>query len=198
MERNYNDKRNFNRTNEPKDTGSRKRSEKPIFVVQKHDASNLHYDFRVEVDGVLKSWSVPKGPNTSSLVKRMAIPTEDHPMSYADFEGVIIQGEYGGGTVMIWDKGTVESIRTSEDGTPVSLEESYEAGSMEIELHGKKLRGGYNLIRMKGGKMRGNWLLVKREDKYADARKDLLETQPDSAVSGRSLAQISKEERPKK
>ncbi|PAM92948.1 DNA ligase, partial [Flavobacterium sp. IR1] len=105
----YNEKRDFSKTKEPKEKGSGRRNDQPVFVIQKHDATNLHYDFRLEIDGTLKSWSVPKGPSTNPSVKRMAIPTEDHPLAYAHFEGTIPEGEYGGGTVMIWDKGTIKS-----------------------------------------------------------------------------------------
>lgn len=163
-------------------------------MIQKHDATNLHYDFRLEIEGTLKSWSVPKGPSTNPSVKRMAIPTEDHPLAYADFEGVIPQGEYGGGTVMIWDKGTIESNKKDEDGNLISLEESFKNGSIEVILHGKKLKGGYNLVEMKGGKMKGNWLLMKQDDPEADARRNPVSTQVKSVVSGRTLKQIEKEE----
>jgi DNA ligase D-like protein (predicted 3'-phosphoesterase) len=105
----YNEKRDFSKTGEPRDVPSKKKNKQPIFVIQKHDATNLHYDFRLEIDNTLKSCSVPKGPSTDPSIKRMAIPTEDHPIAYADFEGVIPKGEYGGGTVMIWDTGTIES-----------------------------------------------------------------------------------------
>ncbi|MDX1753830.1 MAG: DNA polymerase ligase N-terminal domain-containing protein [Salinimicrobium sediminis] len=190
----YNEKRDFSKTREPKDAPSKKGNKDPIFVIQKHDATNLHYDFRLEIDNTLKSWSVPKGPSTDPSVKRMAIPTEDHPMAYADFEGTIPQGEYGGGTVMIWDKGTIESNKQDENGNIISLEESFKNGSIEVVLHGKKLKGGYNLVEMKGGKMKGNWLLMKQDDAEADARRNPVSTQSKSVVSGRTLKQIAKDE----
>ncbi len=191
----YNEKRNFAETKEPHGKpGPKRKSGLPIFVVQKHDATNLHYDFRLEIGGTLKSWSVPKGPSTNPKIKRMAIPTEDHPMAYADFEGSIPKGQYGGGTVMIWDKGTISSSKKDEEGRKMSLEESYSAGSIEVILQGKKLQGGYNLIKMKGGKMKGNWLLIKQEDEFADSRQDPVRSQPHSAVTGRSLNQISQDE----
>lgn len=192
--KNYNEKRDFSKTKEPKDEPSKTRNKKPIFVIQKHDATNLHYDFRLEIDNTLKSWSVPKGPSTDPSVKRMAIPTEDHPLAYADFEGVIPQGEYGGGTVMIWDKGTIESNKKDKDGNVISLEKSFKNGSIEVILHGEKLKGGYNLVEMKGGKMKGNWLLMKQDDAEADARRNPVSTQAKSVVSGRTLKQIEKEE----
>lgn len=190
----YNEKRDFSKTKEPKDAPSKKGNKEPIFVIQKHDATNLHYDFRLEIDNTLKSWSVPKGPSTDPSVKRMAIPTEDHPIAYADFEGVIPQGEYGGGTVMIWDTGTIESNKKDDDGNIISLEESFKAGSIEVTLHGKKLKGGYNLVEMKGGRMKGNWLLMKQDDAEADARRNPVSTQSKSVVSGRTLKQIEKDE----
>lgn len=189
----YHEKRDFSKTKEPKDGLYKSKNDKPVFVIQKHDASVLHYDFRLEITGTLKSWSVPKGPSTSTLIKRMAIPTEDHPLAYADFEGIIPAGEYGGGIVMIWDRGTFENIKMDEEGIPVSLEDSYSSGSLEISLQGKKLKGGYTLVRMKGGKMRGNWLLTKKDDKYADARKNPVETETKSVVTGRSLEDIATE-----
>lgn len=190
----YNNKRDFSKTREPKDVPQKKKNGKPVFVIQKHDATNLHYDFRLEIDNTLKSWSVPKGPSTDPSVKRMAIPTEDHPIAYADFEGVIPQGEYGGGTVMIWDSGFIESNKKDEEGDLISLEDSFKAGSIEVILHGKKLRGGYNLVEMKGGKMKGNWLLMKQDDAAADARRNPVSTKSKSVVSGRTLKQIEKEE----
>ena len=191
----YNEKRDFSKTREPKDEASfRKDGEKPIFVIQKHEATNLHYDFRLEIDGTLKSWSVPKGPSTDPSVKRMAIPTEDHPIAYADFEGTIPEEEYGGGTVMIWDNGSIESNKRDEDGNLISLEESFEKGSLEVTLHGKKLKGGFNLVEMKGGRMKGNWLLMKQDDKEADARRNPVSTQSKSVVSGRPLQEIAEDE----
>ncbi len=190
----YNEKRDFSKTREPRGISGKKKNKTPIFVIQKHDATNLHYDLRLEIDGTLKSWSVPKGPSTNPSVKRMAIPTEDHPLAYADFEGTIPKGEYGGGTVLIWDKGTIKSIKEDEEGNPISLEESFRAGSIEVALNGKKLKGGYSLVRMKGGRMRGNWLLMKQDDKEADARRNPVSTQPKSVVTGRSIEEIAKDE----
>ena len=191
----YNEKRDFNKTKEPKDEPSAKKNDKPIFVIQKHNATNLHYDFRLEIHNTLKSWSVPKGPSTDPSVKRMAIPTEDHPLAYADFEGTIPEGEYGGGTVMIWDTGTIESNKKDEEGNILSLEESFDNGSIEVTLKGKKLKGGFNLVEMKGGRMKGNWLLMKQDDEEADARRNPVSTEANSAVTGRSLEQIAEEEK---
>ncbi|MDG3582276.1 DNA polymerase ligase N-terminal domain-containing protein [Galbibacter pacificus] len=186
----YNKKRDFSKTKEPKGNSRKKDTNSQIFVIQKHDATNLHYDFRLEIDNVLKSWSVPKGPSTDPSIKRMAIPTEDHPLEYANFEGTIPKGQYGGGTVMIWDKGTYKDL--AEEGQNVS--DSYKKGIIEFYLQGKKLQGGYSLIRMNSGKMKGNWLLIKKDDEKADARRNPVSTQNKSVTSNRTLKEIAKEE----
>ncbi|MFP4562257.1 MAG: DNA polymerase ligase N-terminal domain-containing protein [Spirochaetia bacterium] len=181
----YKRKRDFRKTREPEGKPG-KESGKPIFVIQKHDASNLHYDFRIEVDGVLKSWAVPKGLSTDPKDKRLAIHTEDHPLEYADFEGTIPEDQYGGGTVMVWDRGTYENIKD----TPIS--DALDEGHLEIHLKGKKLEGGYALIRTpRGGKEQ--WLIIKMKDDYADARRNPVSTEPDSVVTGRSLEDIRNE-----
>ncbi len=192
--RDYTSKRDFSKTKEPKADSRFKQSEQPIFVIQKHDATNLHYDFRLEIANTLKSWSVPKGPSTDPRVKRMAIPTEDHPIDYAFFEGTIPKGQYGGGTVMIWDRGPIKNLKTDEDGNEISLKDSYDMGTVEVELQGQKLQGGYALIKMKSGNMKGNWLLLKMSDDKADARRNPVSTEPDSIVSGRSIDEIASEE----
>lgn len=148
----YKKKRKFSKTPEPESESKSKKSKKPIFVVQKHDASNLHYDFRIEMDGVLKSWAVPKKPSKDPAVKRLAIPTEDHPLEYADFEGEIPEGEYGAGTVEIWDKGTYKK-----------LEGSMNSGKLVLDLKGKKLKGKYSLVNFKK-KHKELWLLIKMKD----------------------------------
>ena len=187
----YRGKRDFVRTPEPSGEATLK-GKKPIFVIQKHASRRLHYDFRIEVDGVLKSWAVPKGPSTDPRDKRLAMPTEDHPMEYADFEGVIPQGEYGGGTVMVWDTGTYANIR-EKDGKEIPMEKCMEAGHVAIWLEGKKLEGGYGLVRTgKGDKAR--WLLIKMKDDRADARRNPVSTLPRSAITGRTLKQIESEE----
>lgn len=147
----YENKRHFKKTPEPPAINSRKSSEKPIFVVQRHDARNLHYDFRLELDGVLKSWAVPKEPPKEAGIRRLAIETEDHPLGYADFEGEIPEGEYGAGTVEIWDKGTFELLKREEREIVVVLE-------------GDKLKGIYVLIRTKYGKGEKGWLFFKKAD----------------------------------
>ncbi len=175
----YRKKRKFSKTPEPK--GKEKKSKKPIFVVQKHDARNLHYDFRLEIKGVLKSWAVPKGPSMNPEQRRLAIETEDHPVEYAKFEGVIPEGLYGAGTVMVWDKGTYRNVSDKHD----SMEKAYKKGHISIELKGKKLKGGFGLIKTKRG-----WLLIKAKDKHA-SKADILK-KAKSAKTGRTLKQIEK------
>lgn len=189
----YKEKRDFDKTDEPKGDSEKSSGDEPIFVIQKHDATNLHYDLRIEIDGSLKSWSIPKGPSTDPAEKRMAIPTGDHPLEYADFEGTIPEEEYGGGTVMIWDKGTFKNIKKDEDGEPINLEKSYEQGTVEIYLKGKKLKGGYALVKMDTGNMEGNWLFIKTDDDKADARRNPVNTEKKSVESGRTLKEIEKE-----
>ena len=131
-------------------------------MIQKHDASTLHYDFRIEADGVLKSWAVPKGPSTDPSEKRLAIPTEDHPLEYAEFEGVIPEDEYGGGTVLVWDRGSYKNI-TEKDGEIQPVDKAIDAGHVLIELHGEKIKGGYALHRTGSGD-NARWLLIKMDD----------------------------------
>ncbi len=190
----YQKKRDFKKTKEPEGGRTKGNADKPSFVIQKHDATNLHYDFRLEIDNTLKSWSVPKGPSTDPSVKRMAIPTEDHPLEYANFEGTIPQDQYGGGTVMIWDHGTFRNIKKDGDGNDITLSDAYKMGTLEFWLDGEKLKGGYALIKMKSGNMKGNWLLIKMDDEEADARRNPVSTQTQSVTTGRSLKQIAEEE----
>jgi DNA ligase D-like protein (predicted 3'-phosphoesterase) len=188
----YQEKRDFRRSPEPPGGGlGRKTAGGPLFVVQKHDASRLHYDFRLEVDGVLKSWAIPKGPSTDPREKRLAVPTEDHPLEYAGFEGVIPEGEYGAGTVMVWDTGPFQNI-TEKKGVPIPLGEAVAHGHVKVWLEGRKLKGGYALTRFKTGKDEA-WLLVKTDDEEADASRDVLSAEPDSVLSGRTLEEIAAE-----
>jgi DNA ligase D-like protein (predicted 3'-phosphoesterase) len=188
----YRDKRDPARTPEP--TGRRRRRgprAQPQFVVHKHDATSLHYDFRLEAAGVLKSWAVPKGPSTNPKDKRLAMPTEDHPLEYADFEGVIPEGQYGAGPVIVWDTGTYRN-RTEKDGKQVPVEQAVEDGHVAFWLEGRKLTGGFALTRIgRGG--RDRWLLVKMDDEGADARRRPLKTEPRSVVSGRSIEEVAAE-----
>lgn len=188
----YREKRGSGRSSEPSG-GERRPSSEPIFVVQKHDSSTLHYDFRLEVSGVLKSWAVPKGPSTDPSIKRLALPTEDHPLDYADFEGVIPKGEYGAGTVLVWDRGPYRNLRAEKEGDRFSMEEALDDGKLEVFLDGEKLQGGYALIRPGSGDDE-RWLLVKMDDDRADARRNPTSTEPASVLSGRTLEEISEEE----
>lgn len=187
----YEEKRDFEKSPEPKSSGKKNSGNSAMFVIQKHDASNLHYDFRLEIDGTLKSWAVPKGPSTDPSEKRLAVPVEDHPIEYGNFEGVIPEGQYGAGTVMIWDKGTYQNLK-KEDGKTVPMKECYKNGKIEIFLKGKKISGGYTLVKMKNRD--GNWLLIKMDDEEGDARRNPVSTENKSTKTGRSLQEIEKEE----
>jgi len=189
----YGKKRDFRSTPEPSGRDSSANGSGDRFVIQKHDARSLHYDFRLEADGVLKSWAVPKGPSTDPREKRLAVMTEDHPLDYAGFEGVIPEGEYGAGTVLVWDRGTYENTSEGDDGEPIPLAEGLERGHVTVRLHGEKLSGGYALTRT-AWKSENDWLLVKMDDDEADARRNPTSTEPDSVASGRSLEQIAAEE----
>jgi DNA ligase D-like protein (predicted 3'-phosphoesterase) len=188
--RDYERKRDFKKTPEP-EAAARKKGGRPIFVVQKHDARNLHYDFRLEVDGVLKSWAVPKGPSTDPREKRLAVATEDHPLEYADFEGVIPEGEYGAGTVLVWDIGPYRNLKTDRDGSEVPMANGLDGGHVTVWLEGRKLRGGYSLVRT-GKSDDSRWLLVKMRDAGADARRNPVSTEPRSVLSGKTLREIDR------
>lgn len=188
----YNDKRDFNKTPEPRG-GRQSNGDAPLFVIQKHDASSLHYDLRLEIDGTLKSWAVPKGPSMDPSEKRLAIPTEDHPLDYADFEGVIPEDQYGGGTVLVWDRGPFRNL-TEKGGELQPIEEAWSKGHLLVELKGEKISGGYALHRTGSGED-ANWLLIKMDDDQADARRNPVSTEPDSVLSGRSIEQIADAEK---
>jgi bifunctional non-homologous end joining protein LigD len=184
---NYNKKRNFTRTPEPKGKAAKAGAPERRFVVQKHDASRLHYDFRLELDGTLKSWAVPKGPSLDPARKNLAVQVEDHPIDYGDFEGVIPEGNYGGGTVLLWDRGTWEPLHDPVEG--------YRQGKLHFILHGTKLKGEWSLVRMhsRNGDGDKNWLLMKLKDKFANGKADILKTAPDSVKSRRSIETIADE-----
>ena len=183
----YRKKRNFKTTPEPAGRVRRARSKAPAFVIQKHAASHLHYDFRLELNGVLLSWAVPKGPSLDPHDKRLAMHVEDHPIEYGDFEGVIPPKQYGSGTVLLWDRGTWQPQGDAET--------AYREGKLKFELHGAKLRGGWMLVKSHGGKYGGDksWLLIKENDAYARTGADahIIDTEPDSVASGRSLEAIA-------
>jgi DNA ligase D-like protein (predicted 3'-phosphoesterase) len=184
----YRGKRDFSRTPEPPPGEPRTASE-PIFVIQKHAARRLHYDFRLEVDGVLKSWAVPKGPSTNPQDKRLAVPTEDHPLEYAGFEGVIPEGEYGGGTVLVWDTGTYLNL-TEKKGEAIPMGQALAHGHVKVWLEGNKLKGGYALTRFKSGQDEA-WLLVKADDAEADPGRNPVADEPQSVLTGRTLDEVS-------
>ena len=157
----YKKKRNFSKTPEPKGDEIKMEEKNPVFVVQKHAATHLHYDFRLEIEGVLKSWAIPKGPSTDPKDKRLAVLTEDHPLAYKDFAGIIPEGQYGAGSVEIWDNGTYENMESS------TMVESFAKGRIKIKLHGKKLKGVYGLIKMQKFIVQGkeeSWLLMRLKD----------------------------------
>jgi bifunctional non-homologous end joining protein LigD len=180
----YQRKRDFALTPEPPAKRKRSRSGRS-FVVQKHRATALHYDFRLEVDGTMPSWAVPKGPSLNPKDKRLAMKVEDHPLDYAGFEGIIPEGEYGGGTVMVWDEGTYEPLETEDPGAALRR------GALKFRLRGKKLKGSWTLVRTSGD--RRKWLLIKGRDRYA-AETDIAAARPRSVKTKRLLAQIARDE----
>ena len=186
----YRQMRDFGDTPEP--SGKEKkaaRSKLPIFVIQKHQATALHYDFRLEMEGVLKSWAVPKGPSYDPSVRRLAMMTEDHPYNYASFEGVIPEGNYGAGNVIIWDNGTWELIEPGDD--PVK---ALASGKLTFRMNGKKMFGEWALVRIKGRTGKGNeWLLLKHRDGYANDEIDVTEVAPRSVISNRTVEEVSPE-----
>ncbi|WP_320776381.1 DNA polymerase ligase N-terminal domain-containing protein [Streptomyces sp. CRN 30] len=203
--REYRGKRDFGRTAEPGGDAHGAGPGAPRFVVQIHDASTLHFDFRLQVADVLRSWSVPKGPSADPGDKRLAVPTEDHPLEYEEFEGVIPAGGYGGGTVIVWDNGTYEPLSHDRRGRPVDFAQSLERGHARFRLRGSKLRGEYALTRFRGGSGgdgsggdgsgREAWLLVKTAGGPAGSGA------PDprrarSVRSGRTLARVAADDRP--
>jgi DNA ligase D-like protein (predicted 3'-phosphoesterase) len=168
----------------------REPSGKPLYVIQKHDARTLHYDFRLQAGGVLKSWAVPKGPSTDPRARRLAIAVDDHPLDYASFEGIIPEGQYGAGAVLVWDIGSYRHLG-ERSGSAVSMEDGLEQGRVAVWLEGRKLRGGYTLIRTAAGKNR--WLLIKMDDEEADRRRNPVSTEPESVLTGRTIEEIREE-----
>jgi bifunctional non-homologous end joining protein LigD len=187
----YRRKRNFQETPEPSGRDG-KAHRQPIFVVQEHHATRLHYDFRLEADGVLKSWAVPKGPSMNPSDKRLAVHVEDHPVEYAKFAGTIPEGSYGAGTVQIWDHGTYQNL-LADKPKPLTMSEGIAAGRLEFELHGQRLKGRFALIRLRGGKGgKDNWLLIKMKDEYARE-----ESSPNSAAKKTTRPVARKTPRPR-
>ena len=157
-------------------------------MIQKHAATRLHYDFRLEVDGALKSWAVPKGPSLDPRERRLAVEVEDHPLSWGDFEGVIGEGQYGAGAVIVWDAGEYRNLDRDR-----SMADALRAGHARFWLDGRKLRGGWSLQRMRNR----DWLLIKRRDECADARRRPTSTQPESVLSGRTVEQVAQPAEPR-
>lgn len=180
----YKQKRNFKKTPEPEGKHPSQKKSKDLYLIQKHAASHLHYDLRLELDGVLKSWAVPKGPCLDPTVKRLAVHVEDHPIEYGSFEGIIPVGEYGGGTVMLWDTGKW----TCENANP---EEAYKKGDLTFSLEGQKLKGLWKLVRLKNDPK--YWLFFKLNDKYAKplADYDITVKKPNSVLSKKTMDKIA-------
>jgi bifunctional non-homologous end joining protein LigD len=181
----YRKKRDFKASPEPKGKKATTKRRALAFVIQKHQATRLHYDFRLEWDGVLKSWAIPKGPSLDPSTKRLAVEVEDHPIEYGEFEGVIPEGNYGGGTVMIWDRGTWVP--------EADVEEGLRDGVLKFSLKGRKLHGSWALVRTKrgpAGSQKNSWLLIKHRDDHASTA-DIAEEKPRSVVSKRLLSQIA-------
>ncbi|HKS25355.1 MAG TPA: DNA polymerase ligase N-terminal domain-containing protein [Thermoanaerobaculia bacterium] len=185
----YRAMRDFQATPEPSG-GKPRKAKLPIFVIQKHHASHLHYDFRLEMEGVLKSWAVPKGPSYDPTVKRLAMMTEDHPYDYASFEGVIPEGNYGAGNVIIWDNGGWEFIEPGDD--PVK---ALKSGKLTFRLYGKKMFGEWALVKIKGryGDKGNEWLLLKHRDEFANDKVDVTEVAPNSIISNKGVDEIGGE-----
>jgi bifunctional non-homologous end joining protein LigD len=181
----YRAKRDFSKTSEPPgEGGAASAGRAGLYVIQKHHAGHLHYDLRLESAGVLKSWAVPKGPSLDPAQKRLAVEVEDHPLDYAAFEGVIPAGEYGAGTVIVWDRGTFRPQGDAELATML------EKGAVKVEIAGEKLRGGFALVRTRFGGKKTNWLLIKEKDAAARPGSDVTAEQPRSVLSGRDVDEV--------
>jgi bifunctional non-homologous end joining protein LigD len=187
----YRRKRDFSKTAEPEGAKAPVSRATLAFVIQKHAASQLHFDLRLEVDGVMKSWAVPKGPSVDPSVKRLAMQVEDHPVEYNSFEGTIPEGEYGGGTVMLWDRGTYTYWENDPD--PVErLREGYARGDLKFEVKGERLRGTWALVRLRrGDPEKPQWLLIKHRDEYAKPGFDIVADEDTSVATGRTMEEIA-------
>jgi len=193
----YRRKRDFTKTVEPEGAKAPASRSTLAFVIQKHAARNLHFDLRLELDGVMKSWAVPKGPSVDPGVKRLAMQVEDHPVEYNTFEGIIPEGEYGGGTVMLWDRGTYTFWE--EDSDPVErLREGYAKGDFKFELRGKRLRGTWVLVRLRrGDPEKPQWLLIKHRDEFAKPGFDIVAEEDTSITTGRTMEEIAEGKAPR-
>ncbi len=187
----YRRKRDFTKTAEPQGAKAPVSRKTLAFVIQKHAASHLHFDLRLELDGVMKSWAVPKGPSVDPSVKRLAMQVEDHPVEYNTFEGIIPEGQYGGGTVMLWDRGTY--TWWEKDADPVGrLREGYSEGDFKFELRGKRLCGTWVLVRLRRGDPdKPQWLLIKHRDEFAKSGFDIVAEEDTSVATGRTMEAIA-------
>jgi DNA ligase D-like protein (predicted 3'-phosphoesterase) len=183
----YRSMRDFTRTPEP--SGGSAATGAPTFVIQKHAATALHYDFRLQVDDVMPSWAVPRGPSHDPKVRRLAVQTEDHPLDYQTFEGVIPRGEYGGGEVIVWDRGTYERV-SHKPGPVPDMRTSIEQGHFTVMLHGEKLVGEWSLIRTGSRNGKDNWMMIKHKDEYVDEALDIETERPESVLTGRTIEDI--------
>jgi DNA ligase D-like protein (predicted 3'-phosphoesterase) len=193
----YERKRDFSKTKEPSGKSKRKgkaRRKHPRFSFQKHSATSEHYDLRLEVDGALASWAIPKGPSLDPRDKRLAMRTEDHPMEYLEWEGVIAEGSYGAGPMIVWDRGVFQNISETRSGRPMELDEAIEKGDLKIFMLGEKIKGAYALVRTGPAGDREKWLLIKKRDEGADARRKPTSSQPESVLSGRTIEEVLEEE----
>jgi bifunctional non-homologous end joining protein LigD len=192
----YRSKRDFTRTAEPAG-GAATRTGTLRFVVQKHAARQVHFDLRLELEGVMKSWAVPKGPSLDPSVKRLAMQVEDHPIEYNTFEGTIPQGEYGGGTVMLWDRGTyiADPAMAAGKSDEASVQAGYERGDLKVVLHGERMRGSWVLVRTRFGPGRSSakpsWLLIKHRDEFSEPGSDIVADAVTSVESGRTMDEIT-------
>jgi bifunctional non-homologous end joining protein LigD len=194
----YRRKRDFGRTAEPRG-GPRRKAARLAYVIQKHAARNLHFDLRLELDGVMKSWAVPKGPSLDPAVKRLAMQVEDHPIEYNAFEGTIPKGEYGGGTVMIWDRGTYTYGGDDAVDQVEGLRRGYARGDFKFVLDGKRLKGSWVLVRTRrGDQRRPQWLLIKHRDEYAEPGSEVVEEYQSSAATGRTMDEIAAGRKPRR
>jgi bifunctional non-homologous end joining protein LigD len=186
----YKAKRDFTKTSEPAGGSARSKARQLEFVIQKHAASHLHFDLRLELDGVMKSWAVPKGPHYDPKVRRLAMQVEDHPIEYNQFEGTIPKGEYGGGTVMIWDRGTYGA---EDGGDEDTIRSGYDRGDLKIVMHGTRMLGGWVLVRTRRDERgRAQWLLIKHRDAFASADLDVVADANTSIVTGRTMEEIAR------
>ena len=188
----YERKRDFSKTKEPSGKGKKKgkakaRRKHPRFSFQKHSATSEHYDLRLEVDGVLASWAIPKGPSLDPRDKRLAMRTEDHPMQYLEWEGVIAEGSYGAGPMIVWDRGVFQNISETRRGEPMELDEAIEKGDVKVFMLGEKIKGAYALVRTGPAGDREKWLLIKKRDENAGDGGPL---PPESVLSGRTIEDL--------